>query len=117
MIPPTDGNLRFFFEVGKFEFSPFGYQEFVVPDDVYSVTVDMAGAAGGDGVNGSVGGNGTRLKATVSVTPGQKLFVFVGGKGGRGSIEAGGVAGFNGGASGSVSESLAGGGGGGESYQ
>jgi hypothetical protein len=93
---------------------------FKVPARVTQITVDARGAAGGgseNGGGGSIGGRGGRVDAIVSVTPGEKLFVFVGGAG-----SSDGTAGFNGGAAGatlgcpkSLTPNCAGGGGGGAS--
>ena len=76
-------------------------QTFTVPTGVTSITVDAYGAQGGNAVgyasgwsSGSVnrsGGYGGRVEATLTVTPGQVLNLFVGG---QGSISSGG---FNGG--------------------
>ncbi|HEY6325308.1 MAG TPA: hypothetical protein VIW73_02160 [Candidatus Cybelea sp.] len=65
-------------------------QEFVVPQSVKRITVDARGAAGA----GRSAGRGGRVVAVITVTPGERLIVNVGGAGKR---EAGG---FNGGAHG-----------------
>lgn len=94
-------------------------QSFTVPSCVSSITVDVKGAAGGD-ANGTTvgwgagsvnlpGGKGGRVVATLSVTAGEVLNIFVGGK------SVSGAGGFNGGgsiASCSGTEVLATGGGG-----
>ncbi len=55
-------------------------QQFIVPQGVTSVTVDLQGAQGGS--NGSnVGGNGGRVVTNLQVTPGETLWVYVGGQG------------------------------------
>jgi hypothetical protein len=66
-------------------------QAFTVPLGVTSINIDAYGAQGGDAVgfasgwsSGSVsraGGNGGRLQATLTVTPGQVLNLYVGGQG------------------------------------
>lgn len=94
-------------------------ETFTVPSCVNTITVDVKGAQGGDAVGTTVGwgagsvnlqgGKGGRVVATLTVTPGEVLNVFIGGKG---TSAAGG---FNGGgstASCSGTEVLAGGGGG-----
>lgn len=82
-------------------------QTFVVPVCVTSLQVDVRGAQGGTGNSGSgAGGLGGRVQTTLAVTPGETLFVYVGGT--PNPLEA---AGWNGGGSGVVS----GGGGGGAS--
>lgn len=67
--------------------TPFAYtgslQTYVVPTGTTSITVDMAGASGGGGSNTVPGGGraGSRLQATIPVTPGQTLYIAVGGAG------------------------------------
>lgn len=56
-------------------------QTFTVPPCVTSITVDAYGAEGGTGSPGIVGGKGGRATATIPVTPGESLEVYVGGKG------------------------------------
>jgi hypothetical protein len=79
-------------------------QTFVVPGGVTSVHVVVIGGAGGEGGEGVLGGQAARVEADLSVTPGQILYVEVGGRGQDNA--AGGDIVFNGGAA-------AGGGGGG----
>ncbi|MGA8100009.1 MAG: hypothetical protein WB810_15245, partial [Candidatus Cybelea sp.] len=63
-------------------------QSFVVPAGVKKLTITAMGARGGGGTSGAAaGGRGGLVKATISVTPGEKLGIFVGGADG----------GFNGG--------------------
>lgn len=82
-----------------------GEQTFTVPAGVTSLHVVAIGAAGGD-ATAAKGGAGAKVVADLGVTPGQTLYIEVGGKG---ETEAeGGVGGFNGGGAG-------GGGGGGAS--
>jgi hypothetical protein len=86
-----------------------GEQIFKVPDGVTAITVT---AVGGKGANGGGGGNaaggfGASATAAFNVTPGQILFVNVGGNG------SGSTAGFNGGGSGGNNGSAFVGGGGG----
>jgi hypothetical protein len=78
-------------------------QTFSVPAGIGSVQIDAVGAPGG----GSAGGLGGTASAAVSVTPGQTLFVEVGG---AGTATAGG---FNGGGSPDLSAASIGGAGGG----
>jgi hypothetical protein len=76
-------------------------QTYVVPPGVTSIDVAVRGAEGGDAVGTTVGwgggpvnvdgGDGGEVTATLSVTPGETLYLFVGGEG---SMSAGG---FNGG--------------------
>ncbi|MEI6766474.1 MAG: glycine-rich protein [Bacteroidota bacterium] len=69
-------------------------QTFTVPPCVTSVTLDVYGAQGGGG-----GGNGGRAQGTLSVTPGQILYVYVGGEG-AGYNTGVSVGGWNGGGNG-----------------
>jgi hypothetical protein len=64
-------------------------QEFTVPSGVDSVQVDALGAAGGDGDRTTPGGIGGVAGAPVSVSPGEVLYIEVGGVGNRpGSAKA-----------------------------
>ncbi len=81
-----------------------GGQDFVVPAGVCAVHVVALGAAGGNGRGDpSDGRAGGTAAATIPVTPGETLHVFVGGKGGdfvppgMGHGFFGGVGGLNGG--------------------
>lgn len=76
-----------------------GEQAFTVPAGVTSLQVVAVGGRGG----GVLGGFGAVARATVSVTPGQTLFVNVGGNGAVGEANTTGTGvegGFNGGGSG-----------------
>ena len=105
-------------------------QQFTVPSGVYSLLVDMAGAAGGSEATGSAtlvqgttcnagpgcfygtGGNGARVRTTLAVIPGQTIYLTVGGKGGDNSGgygSAAGAGGYNGGGAGSYGASGGGG--------
>lgn len=97
-------------------------QSFVVPAGVSSITVTADGASGGDGWNVDVdtplgtGGLGGRVVATLAVTPGETLYLFVGGAGGDATATVPGAAGWNGGGAGGPSPyGYSGGGGGGAS--
>jgi hypothetical protein len=81
-----------------------GGQAFVVPAGVCDVNIVALGAAGGTGRGDpSDGRNGGTATATIPVTPGETLHVFVGGKGsdfvpaGPGHGFFGGLGGLNGG--------------------
>ena len=90
-------------------------QTFTVPAGVTSITIHASGAQGGSGFNGGgAGANGGSVTATITVTPGESLAIFVGGQGGNGGRNSAGAAGFNGGGVG-TSAFLSGGGGGGAS--
>lgn len=89
-------------------------QTWVVPAGVTSVNVVAEGAQGFD--TGSLGGRGGRATGTLAVTPGETLYIYVGGQGtasvGAGVIMGGG---FNGGGHGmnnGNSPNVVGGGGG-----
>lgn len=74
-------------------------QTWTVPTGVTSVTVDMAGAKGGNAY-ASVGGNGGRVTTTLTVTSGSTLYIYAGGVSSS-SAETGGYnGGGNGGAGG-----------------
>ena len=95
-------------------------QQFTVPSCVTSVTVDLKGAGGGNGVDPSFnamanGGKGGRVQATITVSPGDILYIYVGGAGGNG-VNSGGLPGYNGGGQGGWrTDGYRGGGGGGAS--
>lgn len=89
-------------------------QSFTVPAGVTQIAVVTTGAGGGTGLAdfseaGGIGGLGTQATATLTVTPGETLYVEVGGPGAAGVDSISGSAGgFNGGGA-----SLLGGGSGG----
>jgi hypothetical protein len=93
-------------------------QTFVVPAGVTSITIAASGAQGGSGYSGGggsgggAGANGGTVTATIAVTPGESLAIFVGGQGGNGGEELPGAAGFNGGAQGGAGSYVGGSGGG-----
>ncbi len=82
-----------------------GSQTWVVPDCVFEVTIEVWGAQGGGSNGGEDGGLGGYSKGVLTVTPGETLSVYVGGKGQNQSS-----GGWNGGGHGST---YGGGGGGG----
>jgi hypothetical protein len=70
-------------------------QSFKVPAGVTHVTITAYGAIGAIGGNPasgytSSGGNGGLVSATIPVTAGERLAIFVGGSGGRGGFNGGG---------------------------
>ena len=78
-----------------------------------SVTIDAQGGQGGNSSMAGVGGMGGRVQATLAITEGQMLAVFVGNVGTAGTT-VGGAGGFNGGGNGGAyTTAQAGGGGGG----
>jgi hypothetical protein len=70
-----------------------GIHTYTVPAGVTSIRLDAKGAKGGSSPNHLnntfVGGNGGRVQATYAVTPGDVLYILVGGKGGNGSLDNG----------------------------
>jgi len=86
-----------------------GQQTWVVPSGITSISVTAMGAQGGSGGGSGVGGKGAWVQTTLSVTPGQTLYIYVGGQGGTPT------AGWNGGGLGAnigLSANFGGGGGG-----
>lgn len=83
-------------------------QAFTVPLGVKHIMVAVKGASGGGNCGGCQPGKGGLVRATVSVTPGETLYIFVGGAGGDRT------GGFNGGGVGGKGQ-VGGGGGGGAS--
>ncbi len=87
-------------------------QSFTVPYGVTSIEIDAYGARGGNTYNTTGLGQGGRVQATMNVTPGQVLNLYVGGQGasyaGFGSMLAGG---WNGGGNGTITGQGGGGGG------
>ena len=79
------------------------YQIYTVPQNTTSLLFDLLGAGGGNDHYGSnSGGTGSRVTGTLSVYPGETLYVFIGGAGsdstGGYGIDVGtGKGGFNGG--------------------
>src|SRR6056300_593179 len=79
-------------------------QTWTVPNGNTTITVTAYGGSGGDGangtiVNGATGGNGAAVTATISVTAGDTLYIYVGGSGANASIRTGGSGGWGGGSS------------------
>ena len=60
-----------------------GIQKFIVPNKVTSIQVNAIGAKGGTGGGGQVGGAGANITTTLNVTPGQILYIVVGGFSGQ----------------------------------
>jgi len=76
-----------------------GTQTFTVPAGIVALLVDVQGASGAGLAPSALGGNGGRVQATLSVTPGEVLTIMVGGAGilsGQGGFNGGGAAGTNG---------------------
>jgi len=92
-------------------------ETFIVPTGVTSMKVLAIGGEGGTSVNAGTGGKGGAVSATMSVTPGETLFVFAGRAGGTDTRFDGSVtgnrydAGWNGGGGGFTNDNGGGGGG------
>jgi gliding motility-associated-like protein len=76
-------------------------QTWVVPPGVTSIDVDAQGAQGGNGGPTTPGGNGIggaggRVQATLDVTPGETLYIYIGGQGQSAVLNTP-TGGFNGG--------------------
>ena len=69
---PIDLNTQKFSYTGSI-------QQFIVPNRVTSIQVNAIGALGGIGGGGQSGGNGANITSTINVTPGQVLYIVVGG--------------------------------------
>lgn len=75
-------------------------QTYVVPDGITSVQIDMFGAEGGTCTNdstscGDIGGLGGSATGILTVTPGETLYIYVGGRGysgNNGGYNGGGLA-------------------------
>src|SRR4029077_6179623 len=91
-------------------------QTWVVPAGVTQATFDVQGAQGGDNTGdgcGDTGGMGGRARATIAVTPGDTISIYVGGRGGPADTAGvGGAGGFDGGGPGGTGVEGTGGGGG-----
>jgi len=71
-----------------------------VPANVFNLSILAVGASGGDGYYQPIcpGGRGGWINATIAVTPGQVLYIFVGGKGSQSPFSVNtNSGGFNGG--------------------
>lgn len=88
-------------------------QDYTVPANVRLIDVELWGGRGGANSVGTNGGQRGRIKATIRVTPGEVLKVYVGQKGNDGTSSAGGTGGWNGGGNGGFRSSASTGGGGG----
>jgi hypothetical protein len=111
-VQPKPGNKTFRY-TGR-------VQRFVVPPDVTSIKVDAFGGAGAGYrypkiCYGPCFGRGGRTEADIPVTPGEMLYVRVGGMGLGGDYSGSGGGGFNGGGSGGYGGYWGGLGGGGAS--
>src|SRR5690349_7417783 len=82
-------------------------QSYTVPTGVDTMYVDMCGARGGSMNTFSYGGNGARVQATFSVTPGTVYNYFIGGRAADTTTPTGGL---NGGGNGGTTYGHGGGG-------
>lgn len=85
-------------------------QNYTVPNNCHVLSVKLWGAGGAGGANsygsgyGFAGGSGGYTSCNISVTPGQVLFVLVGGGGGKGTVwTSDSIGGYGGGGSGYAS--------------
>lgn len=95
-----------------------GMQTFIVPASATSISCELiaAGAGGSSPCCAHIPGNGSKITTTMAVTPGETLYIFVGGSGTNGTPGIPGVGGYNGGGNGAVAFGIyAGGGAGGAS--
>jgi len=77
------------------------FKPWLIPNGVTFLNIDLAGAQGGTFNTGyGTGGYGGRVKTTLNVTPGQTLYLYIGGLGGSAY-----TAGWNGGGLGSANNS------------
>lgn len=94
-------------------------QVFTVPAAVTSVDVLLVGGNGARGSSGASGGTPSTDQGTIATTPGEQLYVEVGGDGGPPTAQGDGLGGFNGGGAGGEITAIfgvpSGGGGGGAS--
>ncbi|MFH0852047.1 MAG: glycine-rich protein [bacterium] len=93
--PPPTGTVTFNYNGSQ--------QTWIVPADVNSITVDVKGAQGANGHDANspyagatpgTGARGGRTQATISTTPGETLYIYVGG------VASGYTGGYNNGGSG-----------------
>ena len=61
-------------------------QQFIVPNRVTSIQVNAIGAKGGTGARGQAGGAGANITTTLNVSPGQVLYIVVGGFPGQSAL-------------------------------
>lgn len=71
-------------------------QQFIVPNRVTAIQVNAIGALGGTGGGGQPGGAGANITTTLNVTPGQVLYIVVGGFPGQSAVAKYGFAGNGG---------------------
>jgi hypothetical protein len=71
-------------------------QQFIVPNRVTQIQVNAIGALGGTGGGGQPGGAGANITTTINVTPGQVLYIVVGGYPGQSATAEYGFAGNGG---------------------
>ena len=105
----STGTVTYTYDPGTFQ------QEYQVPSAVTRLEVTAIGAPGGTGANGAPGGTGAKVVATVSVTPGETLYVFPGSAGSSARADAYHLDSTDGGFNGGGDSNGNGGGGGGAS--
>src|SRR5580698_1695856 len=75
-------------------------QYYTVPTSITAVGIDMAGAQGGTSSGSALGGLGGRVQATLAVSGGQVLNLYIGGTGTNGGTGGSMAGGYNGGGNG-----------------
>lgn len=68
--------MRIILDPVRFDYTG-DFQTYTVPEGCKKLEVDVVAAKGG-GYNNAVGGKGGRVEATLNVTPGQTLYIYVG---------------------------------------
>ena len=56
-------------------------QTYIIPDEIYTIHVELNGSSGGKGSFGGAGGMGGNVNANLNVTPGSVLYLYIGGTG------------------------------------
>ena len=84
-------------------------QTYTVPPGASYIIVDASGAQGGSSASYNLGGKGGRMQATLNVTPGEVLNIYVGGAGTNGISSSTVTGGYNGGGAGGTGGSGGGG--------
>jgi hypothetical protein len=82
---------------GTQSFTTAGEHPFTVPAAVTSIDVVLVGGNGGAGNGGIAGGSPATVQGTIAVTPGQQLYVEVGGDGAPATQAGQGFGGYDGG--------------------
>jgi hypothetical protein len=96
-IPAQNLAVRKPLQIDSISFNYTGaIQKFIVPNKVTSIKVQAIGAKGGTGGGGQTGGAGANITTTLNVTPGQVLYIVVGGFPGQSATPKYGFGGYGG---------------------